>query len=336
MKCTTALLSLSLAMLDSLAMAFVVPTFSEKSSFQTSFHRQSKHQLQMAVVPPSESSSVGIIGRGFVSVVTAKIAAIQGYETFMLCPPGQEETIKELIDDDGDIPPNLTLVKSTDSDQLNNKIENADAIVIAVDDDSVMDNDVVNYVLDPEIAKNLKRVVAMSRNLNGKGINFAVKASKISANGQVWDMGTAESYKSFEKAIQDGAKACSAEYTIARAGTLKGGACGENEYNQFMSRKFYDMTKKDIVTWNLLFDCNVRGVTLSKGDVLPGPGFKAVFTATGTDGGLPGDTSRAGIAEAMIRSLAFTNTGNVDFGVATKESRSPPTDEEWEKMLGNL
>lgn len=323
-------------MLESLTLAFVVLVPSDNINIQASTHRQSKHQLQMAVVPPSESSCVGIIGRGFVSVVTAKIAALQGYETFMLCPPGQEETIKELIDVDGDLPPNLMLVESTDSDGFNNKIENADAIVIAVDDDSAMDIDVINYVLDPEKAKNLKRVVAMSRNLNGSGMNFAVKASKISANSQVWDNGNAESYKTFEKAIKDCAKACTAEYTIARAGTLKGGACGENEFNQFMSKKFYDMTKKDIVTWNLLFDCNVRGVTLAKGDVLPGPGFKAVFTATGTDGGLPGDTSRAGIAEAMIRSLAFANTGNIDFGVATKESRSPPTDEEWGKLLSVL
>eukprot|EP00551_Chaetoceros_affinis_P018157 CAMPEP_0203715830 /NCGR_PEP_ID=MMETSP0092-20131115/578_1 /ASSEMBLY_ACC=CAM_ASM_001090 /TAXON_ID=426623 /ORGANISM="Chaetoceros affinis, Strain CCMP159" /LENGTH=77 /DNA_ID=CAMNT_0050594137 /DNA_START=60 /DNA_END=290 /DNA_ORIENTATION=- len=77
------------------------------------------------------------------------------------------------------------------------------------------------------------------------------------------------------------------------------------------------MTKKDIVTWNLLFDCNVRGVVLSKGDVLEGPGFQAVFTATGTDGGLKGDTSRCGMAEALVRSLEYDNAGNIDFGVGT-------------------
>lgn len=290
----------------------------------------------MAAVLPSESSSVGIIGRGFVSVATAKLSALQGYETFMLCPPGQEETVKELVNDDGDMPPNLTLVSASDADLFSSKIEVADAIIVAVDDTSVMDKSVIDYILDPEKAKNLKRVVAMSRNLNGKGMNFAVKASKMSANSEVWDNGSAEDFKTFEKAIQDGAKACSAEYTIARAGTLKGGACGENEFNQFLSRKFYDMTKKDIITWNLLFDCNVRGVALSKGDVNPGPGFKAVFTATGTDGGLPGDTGRCGMAEAMVRSLAFTSTGDMDFGVATEEGRSPPTAEEWETLFASL
>ena len=287
----------------------------------------------MATVPASESSSVGIIGRGFISVAAAKIAAIRGYETFMFCPPGQEETIKNLINDEGDIPSNLELIAATDSERLGEKIEEADAFVIAVDDDSVMDTSVINYVLDPAKAKNLKRVVAMSRNLNGKGMNFAVKASKISANSQVWDMGSADQYKSFEQAIKDGAGKCSAEYTIARAGTLKGGACGENEYNQYLSKTFYEMTKKDIVTWNLLFDCNVRGVTISKGDILPGPGFQAVFTATGIDGGLPGDTSRCGMAEAMIRSLEFDSVANMDFGIGTAESREPPNDTQWKEMF---
>jgi hypothetical protein len=294
------------------------------------------HRLQMAAVPPTESSSVGIIGRGYISVATAKISALQGYDTFMLCPPGQEETIKELINDEGDIPSNLRLVAATESDVFTEKIENADAIIIAVDDTSVMDESVIQYVLDPEKAKNLKRVVAMSRNLNGKGINFAVKASKISANSEVWDMGSGDDFKKFEKVIKECAKACSAQWTIARAGTLKGGACGESEFDQFLSRKFYEMTKKDIITWNLLFDCNVRGVTLSKGDVNPGPGFKAVFTATGTDGGLPGDTSRAGMAEALVRSLMFENTGDMDFGVGTKEERTPPSNEEWENLFSAL
>ena len=290
----------------------------------------------MSAVPVSEGASVGIIGRGFVSVVSAKLSAVQGYDTFMLCPPGQEETIKELINDEGEMPPNFTLVASTENDLFNNKMEAADAIIFAVDDDSTMDSSVVDYVLDPERAKNLKRVVAMSRNLNGSGMNFAVKASKISANGEVWDNGNADKFKVFEKAIQDGAKACSAEYTIARAGTLKGGACGEDEFNQFLSKKFYEMTKKDIITWNLLFDCNVRGVTLSKGDVLPGPGFKAVFTATGTEGGLPGDTGRCGMGEAMVRSLAYENCGNMDFGVATSEGRTPPTDDEWDALFAAM
>ncbi len=282
---------------------------------------------------PSPSTTVGIIGRGFISVVAAKLAALRGYETFMFVPPGQEPTILDLISDQGDVPSNLSLIASTDTENLGLNIEKADAFIIAVDDDSVMDTSVINFVLDPNNAKQVQRVVAMSRNLNGKGMNFAVKASKISANSQVWDMSTSDQYKAFEEAIRNGASKCNADYTIARAGTLKGGACGENEYMQYLSQTFYEMTKKDIVDWNLLFYCNVRGVHLTKGDVLPGPGFQAVFTATGTDGGLPGDTSRAGLAEAMVRSLEYDSTANMDFGCATVESREPPTDDQWDDLF---
>ena len=200
-----------------------------------------------------------------------------------------------------------------------------------MDDETVMDEAVLKFLLKPE---NAKRVVGMSRNLNGKDMGFFVKASKISANRQVWDGSTSKQYKAFEESLKKCASAIGAEYTIAigaeytiaRAGTLKGGASGDSEepYKQFLTKQFYEMTKRDIVTWNLLFDCDIRGVRLAKGDVLPGPGSKAVFTATGTDAS-PGDTSRSGICEAMVKSLAVENAANMDFGVATEESRSLPS-----------
>ena len=52
---------------------------------------------------------------------------------------------------------------------------------------------------------------------------------------------------------------------------------------------------------------------MTKGDVFPGPGFvQADFTATGTDGGLPGDTSRAGVAEAMVWGLEYNSDDDND------------------------
>lgn len=293
-------------------------------------------QLQMATVPVSADSTVGIVGRGFVSVLSAKLAAKAGYDTWMLLPPGQKQIVEDLIDDD--TLGNLEMVESTDSDRVDSRLAESDAFLIAVDDDSTMDESVLNYVLNPEVTK-AKRVVAMSRNLNGKDMGFFVKASKISANREVWDNDKSKkaAYEGFEKVIQRQTKAIGAEYTIVRAGTLKGGGCGDEPVlSQFLSKKFYDMTKKDIITWQLLFDCSVRGVKLVKGDVLPGPGAKAVFTATGTEGGLPGDSGRCQIAEAMLQSLASEKAGNVDFGVGTEEAREPPTSEEWQKMFGDV
>jgi len=298
---------------------------------QVGFGASSK--LEMAVVPPSESSTVGVVGRGFISVLSAKLAAKAGYKTWILAPPGQSDTMLSLIDDDS---LNLEIVEATDSDRVASNIAETDAYIIAVDDDSTMDEAVINYILNPETSKKVKRVTAMSRNLNGADMGFFVKASKMSANAEVWDNSKANDFKKFEDVIKRQTSAVGGDYTIVRAGTLKGGACGEEPLlPQYLSKKFYEMTKKDIITWQLLFDCNVRGVKVAKGDVLPGPGNKAIFTATSTEA-CPGDSSRCGIAEALVRSISFENTANMDFGIGTEEGREPPSDEEWQKLLGSL
>ena len=176
----------------------------------------------------------------------------------------------------------------------------------------------------------MKRVVAMSRNLNGSGMGIFVSASRKAANAQVWDNSNKEAFRQYESNVRTAARNCNgADWTIVRAGTLKGGAGGENNmYPQYLADSFYEMTKNDIITWQLLFDCNVRGVKLSKGDVRSGPGFKAVFTSTGSEEH-EGDSGRCGVAEAMVRSLEVEGAANVDFGVGTLASREVPKEEEW-------
>lgn len=292
--------------------------------------------LQMAVVVPP-SSAVGIVGRGFISVLTAKIAAVKGYNTWLLIPPGQRDTILGLVSEDYEGIINLELIEATDSDAIDGKVESSDAIIFAVDDDGTMDEMVINYILNPKKAQQVKRVVAMSRNLNGKDMGFFVKASKISANSEVWDGSKIKEYQEFESIIKRQSMLLDAEYTIVRAGTLKGGGRGidEEPYDQFLSKKFYDMMKKDIINWQLLFDCNVRGVSLSRGDALPGPGARAVFTAIDSKA-CPGDTSRCGIAEAMVRSLMWEQVSNMDFAVANVDSRVTPTEEEWNSLFASM
>lgn len=290
------------------------------------------------VVLPNDT--VGVVGRGFISVLTAKVAAMAGYDTWILYPPGEEETFTSLLQNqDGQMPTGLKLISSSDPDAVVEQLPNTNALIIAADDDQPVDESIINFLLDTEKlsdSNNLKRVVAMSRNLNGKGMGFFVKASKISANAEVWDGSTADQYRSFEKKVQTSAAKCGADYTIVRAGTLKGGGGGENyECENFLSPQYYEMAKKDIVNWQLLFDCSIRGVTLAKGDVMPGPGVKAVFTACGYEAS-PGDTSRSGIAEAMVQSLSRPNTANIDFGVGTAEARAPPTTEEWTKLFSTF
>jgi hypothetical protein len=238
------------------------------------------------------------------------------------------------LDGSGKLPENLEFVPASDSERVEDLLRNTDALMLACDDvDSVVDPNVVNYLLDPDKVGNLKRVVAMSRNLNGSGMGMLVSASRRAANAQVWDNSNAAAYRSFEQSIKVAAQKCGADWTIVRAGTLKGGACGEsNLYPQYLAESYYELTKNDIITWQLLFDCNIRGVKLQKGDVMSGPGFKAVFTATGSEEH-EGDSSRSGVAEAMVRSLGIEGAANVDFSVGTLASREIPTNEEWAKLF---
>ena len=310
-----------------------------------------------ATLDPSTEggASVTVIGRGYISLLAAKLAALRGYSTNFICPPGEEDTVKSLLGEDPatSIPSNMKLVPAADTDALEKAASEMDAMLIAVDDTAVLDSGVVNYLLDANLAKQCKRVVAMSRNLNGKGMGFLATASKATANREVWDNSNKKEFEAFENAVKAACdKLDECEWTVVRSGTLKGGACGEinltddegtvieGEANpeycpQYLSRDFYTRTKKDIVTWNLLFDCAVRGVRLSKGDTFPGPGGKAIFTATSAEV-CDGDSSRAAVAEAMVRSLEISDCGNFDFGVATAAARVPPTEEEWAGLFDGM
>lgn len=291
---------------------------------------------QFAAVEPTESSTIGTVGSGYLPILLAKLSALTHGNSWVICPAADMDMMKQLaaIDGFGDLPGNLEFVPASDTDRVEILLRDTDALMLACDDvDSVVDPSVINYLLDPEKVNNLKRVVAMSRNLNGKGMGMLVSASRRAANAQVWDNSNAAAYRSFEQSIKDAAQKCGADWTIVRSGTLKGGACGEsNMYPQFLAESYYQLTKNDIITWQFLFDCNIRGVKLQKGDVMSGPGVKAVFTATGSEEH-EGDSSRAGVAEAMVRSLEIEDAANIDFGVGTVSSREIPTNEEWAQLF---
>jgi len=306
-------------------------------AFQLSTHfTRASSTRRLATVQPCESSTIGTVGNGYLPVLLAKLSALTHGNSWVVCPSADVDMMKQLaaLDGSGKLPENLEFVPASDSERVEDLLRNTDALMLACDDvDSVVDPNVVNYLLDPDKVGNLKRVVAMSRNLNGSGMGMLVSASRRAANAQVWDNSNAAAYRSFEQSIKVAAQKCGADWTIVRAGTLKGGACGEsNLYPQYLAESYYELTKNDIITWQLLFDCNIRGVKLQKGDVMSGPGFKAVFTATGSEEH-EGDSSRSGVAEAMVRSLGIEGAANVDFSVGTLASREIPTNEEWAKLF---
>ena len=245
------------------------------------------------VVRPSELTTVGTVGSGYLPLLLAKVAAHRGHgRSWIICPSNDIDVMRRLATSDATTLGNLELVPASNVERIEELLSETDALMIATDDvDSVVDPSVLSYLLDPARVGGggmMKRVVAMSRNLNGSGMGMFVSASRKAANSQVWDNANAGSYGEYETLVKRAAAGCGADWTIARSGTLKGGAGGEQRggedrgddddahyYPQYLnSDEYYAMTKRDIITWQLLFDCNVRGVKLTRGDVLPGPGLR--------------------------------------------------------------
>lgn len=88
-------------------------------------------------------------------------------------------------------------------------------------------------------------------------------------------------------------------------------------YPTHLSESYYELSKNGVTQWQLLFDCNVRGVKLAKG--LPSRGESSVYSS-GCREAREGDSGRCdcGVAEAMVRSLELEGAANVeDFGIGT-------------------
>ena len=301
--------------------------------------RSTASQLQMAAIP--DGGNVLCIGSGPVLLLAAKKAALRGYETSIISGASTETYRELLYESDAEELSNLKLLETITGPmaaEFDALLAKTDAVIIAIDGDAAIGDGLVDIVMQP--GGSVKRVVAMSRNLNGKGMGPFVVSSKALANSEVWSCNTKDEYERFESKLKSACAATGAEYVVCRAGTLKGGGPAGDDavYSETkrtgLSYGFYSFGQQDIVNWRLLFDCNTQGVTLTPGDEVAGPGFGAVFAATASDQ-RPGDTGRHGIAGAMVHALGH-GPGNRDFAVGTAEGKSPPTEAEWGELFAGL
>ena len=226
--------ALLLAVITGSTGSFLIPVSTTRSTTNT-------QQLFATVV--SDSSTIGTVGNGYISVLLAKLSALahEKGKSWIVTPAADVEMMKQLatLDEFGKLPENLEFVAASDTDRVEELLRETDALMVAIDDvDSVVDPSVINYLLDPQKVNNLKRVVAMSRNLNGAGMGMLVTASKRAANAQVWDNSNADAYRSFETNLKDAAKNCGADWTIVRAGTLLFSCFMQKQHNSSPNSDF--------------------------------------------------------------------------------------------------
>ena len=127
---------------------------------------------------------------------------------------------------EGSLP--LEFLDISDKEKCENAIQNAEAILLVTDGESTVTDFAIDAVLPDDEPTKVKKIVAMSRNLNGKGLGFFAQSAKDFANPDVWT-GSGPSvsvYRKFEEKIRAKAAKVGADYTIVRSGTLKGGGPG--------------------------------------------------------------------------------------------------------------
>lgn len=303
-------------------------------------HRAEMVRTRVAARPRmalSEGDEVLVVGRGAVMLLAAKLAASKGFKTTVLI--GDDKKTAERLVGDAELPLSLLPVAGDNVDEsaIEAAVTGASGLVIAFDGEEVAPQQALNVFM-PESGGQLKHVSVLSRNLNGDGMGFFANAAKTAANAEVWAGGDkkVEAYRDFEQRVLARAAEVSASHTIIRVGTLKGGGCGDpaggGGDRSFLNEYFYTLGQQDVVNWRMLFDCDTLGVTLKRGDKMPGPGFTAALTAT-SPGAAAGDSGRGGAAAALVEALRIDAAANADFGVGTAEGRSSPTAEEWKQLF---
>jgi len=297
-----------------------------------------------SVVAPG--AGVIVVGSGPIQCLTARLAAIKGYKTTLAAVPNDAADPRQLVFDatypEGSLPLDILPVAgdAADGAKIEACIADAEGLIVCFDGEQTMPEAALNVFAPLEAQNPLKHVSIMSRYLNGAGMGFTVSAAKAAANPEIWNGNsrTVEALRAMESQMTARARAIGSDYTIVRAGTLKGGASGEGGKGDlggestFLAPYFYSLGQQDIVNWRLLYDCGALGVDLVRGDTLPGPGFTAALTACSEEGG-KGDSHRGAVATALVESLSAPAAANADFSVASKKGRSFPQPAEWPAMF---
>jgi len=285
------------------------------------------------------------VGSGPIMLLAAKLAALKGYNTVCAAPPSDCEMASQIVYHDltkeGDLPLSFVPIAGPDADAetIEKAAATAEGLIVAIDDERAITGPALNIFM-PEEGGKLQRVVMMSRYLNGKGMGFFPNAAKVAANSDIWAANdkSVAGYKEAERLLSERAKKLGSEYTVIRAGTLKGGATGGaleggGGCDRFLNPKFYNYGQQDVVNWRLLFDCSALGVKLAAGDSFAGPGFTAAITATDKCG--DGDSHRGTVATALVESLQAEAAANRDFSVGSEEGESFPSEEAWRSLFAS-
>lgn len=264
-------------------------------------------------------------------LLTSKIAAKEGHESFCITAPGQESKSRRLMygapketKDDGE----------NDDEESNDKIL-AQAISSGDDMQNALKKATTIFLVcydNPIEGKALSTLIDNA----GDDLSKVVMLSKIGATADGGFFGGGSKLLDSENTVRSLCKSNNLDLSIVRAGVLKGGGPGEPfELDYGLDKQYYyTLFELSEASCTMAHDRFTLGVDCTKGDTVEFPNpFTMMGTKTSFDA-YPYDTNRINAAMACV--MAAKHDKPVEFSVGSTKAEATPSREEWAEIMAKM
>lgn len=266
-------------------------------------------------------------------LLTSKIAAKEGEESYCICGPGQESLSRKLMygkgkaDDENEA--------ETENDDSENKIYKAKPISSGGDMQDALSKASTLFLVcydNPIEEKALNTLL----NTAGSDLSQVVLLSKMGATADGGFFGGGSKLADSENTVRKLCKSKNLDLSIVRAGQLKGGGPGEPfELDYGLSNAYYNtLFELSEASCTMSHDRFTLGVDCTKGDSVDKPNPLTLMGTKTSFDAYPYDTNRINAAMACV--MAAKHDKPVEFSIAAAKAPAPPTAEEWEEILTKM
>jgi hypothetical protein len=259
-------------------------------------------------------------------LLTAKIAAQEGIDTWCICAPGTEKGCRNLMyghdyaAGDKDEPGRVKLV--SDGQEIQDALEKADSMVMICYDNPI-ENKAVMTLLNAA-GPNLSKIVLLSK--------MGVTKAKGNFFGGSDELRLLECEKYLRKTCEER----KLDLSIVRAGILKGGGPSEKDGSAFGLDKCYYNTIIDIVESRtaMAHDQFTLGVDCTRGDTIEIPNLFSQMGTKSSFDPLSSESNRIVVSSAAVGALMADKP--IEFSVSSAKGQALPTMDRWKKIFDEL
>eukprot|EP00531_Pseudo-nitzschia_arenysensis_P003113 CAMPEP_0116138552 /NCGR_PEP_ID=MMETSP0329-20121206/12841_1 /TAXON_ID=697910 /ORGANISM="Pseudo-nitzschia arenysensis, Strain B593" /LENGTH=302 /DNA_ID=CAMNT_0003633539 /DNA_START=56 /DNA_END=964 /DNA_ORIENTATION=+ len=255
-------------------------------------------------------------------LLTTKLVAKEGQESFCICGPGQESKATKMMYGNTDDEENTILGKPISSgDDMQDALSKVNTLFLVCYDNPIEEK-ALNTLLNTA-GTDLSKVVMLSKMgaTAGGGGGFFGGGSKLLDS---------------ENKVRSLCKSKNLELSIVRAGVLKGGGPGEPaDLDYGLSKTYYNtLFELSEATCTMSHDRFTLGVDCTKGDSVEMPNPITLFGTKTSFDPYPYDTNRINAAMACV--MAAKHDKPVELSVGSAKGEELPSKEEWGEIMEKM